>query len=538
MRNEEILRKEKEEKEKKRGGVPWPGGLKPDGAGALGISRAGPLSRLLSFLRGRGADGMGAITVRSTAQASSGGLASLMAGKLGVVVAGLVLVASGGSLLYNYLGGSADPGAAAPTASGRLGPMSSGIRIKGGGDGSLDYLSGANQGQVVWDAKKGEEGQAADSSGEEAKEEEAKEPDPSDLDKDAANNMAAQLAQQYADEAKRKAGLGGGFKLGGSAFGGGKSGSLANSSGFFGGKDGFGSLKSSLKLGKGGLGKGQASGPRFGRGAYTAMARGPARALRGSNVQRGQVMSSKAAKQLGFAAKTSATGAGTSNLTGARGYESTAFDQNKAIGGTDLAGNTLGGIGQGEGIPTGGAGITGTGGSTGGSGTQEIPCPSGWTRDSGGVCAPPTCPGAQIFVNGSCTDPVNKTPYQGQVDAAQGMGSNATMLIILGLAMIALGIYLISQAGATLGISGAIGIALVALGAALIAVAMMMFMMMKMMAGMIGSGFGQDDQQKIIESQAQKDPPPPPTVTIPSTGVGAQTEEERRQIRDGNQEAP
>lgn len=528
-----------EEEKRKGGGVPLISGLGQESSQLVGVSRGGLFSRFLSLLaRGRPIEGIGAVTVRTAAQASPGGLAALMTGRLGAALVGLLFLGSTGALLYNPMGGSAIRDQAGPAAQTEPGPVSSGIRIRDSGKGSLDYLSGANQGQVIWDPRREEgTGDSGEPGGEQSLEEAkgaAAPDDPFKLDKNAPNAMAADLAQRFANEAKNKAGLRSGFKFGSSSFGGGGAGSLANSSGFFGGKGGFGSLKSSPKLGKAaGVGKGKAAGPRFGRGAFTAMAKAPASLLRGTNVQRSQVMSGKAAKQLGFAAKTSAIGAGAGNPTAARGYEAAAFDQNKTTGGTDLGGNTLGDIGPGGGIPTGGGGIINPVGGTGTT-NPSIPCPGGWVRDSGGICMPPDCPPGQTWITQerACRNPVNRTPYQGLLDSSQSMISNGNMMLLIGAALIAAGIAALHSV-----LASWIGWALIIAGTALVAMGLMMFTMAKSMGSTIGRGFGQEDQQAIIDSQAQRNAPPPAPFTMPGTRIRESTNRTRREIAAGQDQS-
>lgn len=191
--------------------------------------------------------------------------------------------------------------------------------------------------------------------------------------------------------------------------------------------------------------------------------------LRGRSINTRRGASSKAMAQLKLARNMSHQGAASAADAAQRQYSTDAFEQGQTIGG-------------------GLAGIEG-----------------------GGVVVPPRA-GVSYGVNDVSPPPVgaagNVTPYQSQLDGAQGMGDSAASMKLMSIMLIAIGIALIA-AGASAG--PIIGPILIAIGTAVVAMGMMMMMMSQNMARSaknqgqnIEDQYGQTEQSEAVDNCADQ----------------------------------
>lgn len=431
--------KEKEE-EKKGGGVPWYAG---SGSGAPGLVGGQGIARVGGTMAARSGLLSRMAGVMANALGGPGTfLGGLFAGTLGkwLVLGGLM--AWGGLMLgaaAKLSGGWGAAGVAAPGLPSLAGAGSSGIVIDSPKDRSLGYLAGANKGEILWDQGKPVEKAEA----------------PKDA---AAPEEAPPLEEQAAPEAPA-------FEMPDVS-------ALQGAGGL--NRDGFvkklTSDTSQLRAGGAGMPQIKSAGgfelkktfsPRGApAGKLGGMSRAK-RALSASRLSNLRGRSSRAAGQLKLAKAMSAAGQTATTIGDAKTYSADAFDQGKSIGGNL-------------------AGIDGDG----------IVMPSG-----GG--APGLEPGVPDLPPGT-----NVTPYQGEMDAAKGMGNQAAALKTMGEMMLMIGASLVAMGLALMGnhTTFPIGWALLGAGLALIAMGMMMLGMSANMAQQ-----AQDQGKNIDEQYGQKD---------------------------------
>lgn len=440
--------KEKEE-EKKGAGAPWyagsgagaPGIVAGQAAGRVGASlamRSGMLSRLAAAMSGA----FGGPTTF---------LGGLFAGTFGrfLVGAGLAawaaLMLGAGAKLMGW--GDAPIQAATPSLAGIGG---SGIIVDAPKDRSLGYLSGANQGEILWDAAKpakAEEAKDAAAPEAEAPAEQAKAPETPAFEMP---DVSALTGGGLNREGFVKKMTGDVSQLNG----GGGAGRMKDASGF--------ALKKTFADAK--LQPSQ-------RGKLGGMSRAK-RALSASRLSNMRGRSSRAVGQLKLAKNMSAVGANATTASEARTFSADAFDQGKSIGG-ELAG-------------IGGDGIV-------------VPPGSG-VQDPG---VPDVGPGTNVTPYQGQIDNAKAMDN----NSAQ-MKQMAMMLMVIALALIAMGMYLISQDGCTMAIIGA---AVLAAGMAVMAMSMMMAKQAKAMADQaknqgknIDDQYGQKDQAAVVDECADQ----------------------------------
>ena len=435
--------KEKEE-EKKGAGAPWyagagsgaPGIVAGQAAGRVGASlamRSGLLSRLAAAVSGA----FGGPTTF---------LGGLFAGTFGrfLVAAGLAawgaLMLGAGAKLMGW--GDAPIQAATPSLAGIGG---SGIVVDSPKDRSLGYLSGANQGEILWDAAKpvkAEEPKDAAAPEAEAPAEEAKAPEtPAFEMPDVSKIMGGGLNRDgfvkklTGDVGQLHAGAGG-------------AGKIKDAGGF--------ALKKSFAP------------PAASRGNLGGMSRAK-RALSASRLSNMRGRASRAAGQLKLAKAMSTAGNNATTIGDARTYSADAFDQGKSIGG-DLAG--IGGDG--------------------------IVAPSGGgAPDMNG--APDLPPGQNITPYQNEMDQAKGMGNQSAALKKLGM-----MMLAIGAMLVATGLALMGNHT-----TFPIGWALLGAGMALIAMGMMMLGMSANMADQakdkgknVDEQYGQKDQGDIVDDCA------------------------------------
>jgi hypothetical protein len=95
----------------------------------------------------------------------------------------------------------------------------------------------------------------------------------------------------------------------------------------------------------------------------------------------------------------------------------------------------------------------------------------------------------------------NITPYQPQVDNAKQLTDTAKSLLIAGIALMAAGLGIMAASSWT-GVGAVIGAIILGIGVALMAVAMILHSQARQMGSQVGDGYGQKDQQHIIDRTA------------------------------------
>lgn len=448
----------KKEDEKKRGAA-WLSGAGPRGDLLLGGVRAGASSAARSGLLGSGRVAAALSDLFGGSGTFLGGLFASKAGAslvLGGMLAwgGVVLVA-GFSLLGRMGGGQQGAKGSAFT----LGMQGSGIIIDSPKNRSLNFLTKANQGELVWD-KDNPQPQASQETAKGSEKDSAQETESGQGEKNG-------LAQPQGDSPWPKsfgsqAGkVGSGkFSFQGQASGAGGASMLAG--GARGGTPGSVSGKVPPAMRAGG---GKLAAPPHGAKRHAS-----------SSISMGRGRSSRAMGQAKLARTMSGKGSTASGDASARQYAADAFDQTATRGG-------------------------------------QLDAPAGAGGENPGVVVPPGtgAPGGEVDNNlpppPDAPPPTNATPYQNQLDAAKGMGMQAAMLKMLSMMLILMGLGLIAAGIALLNnhTTFPIGIALICMGVALVAMGIMMMMMAQQMAaaaqGMgdqIKNQYGQDEQGKVV----------------------------------------
>ncbi|MFH1726768.1 MAG: hypothetical protein ABII00_19335 [Elusimicrobiota bacterium] len=469
----DIPELKKKEKERKGAGVPWYAG---SGAGVSGARVGG------SVAARSGLFGTGKIaTTLSNFFGPTSALGGLFASKLGPILVFGGLLGWGGLMALaglKLMGGGVAPAQVKVTAA-LPGVGSSGIIIDRARNKSLGLLTGANQGEIVWDKK---HPQAPKDSPKdepvEVEEEAPAEPEVPAFEMPDVSQVMGQRGLNREGFVKK-------LSKGTGQMGAGTGGRLKEGMSGFNLKKSFGSVKSNLKAPR----KLQA----FSRSKSSLGARKMS-TLRGR--------SSRAMGQLKLARRMSTSGAATAADGQAKQFSADAFEQGATIGGS------LDGVDQGSGIvmPPG----------------SGAPSPSG--SGSGTADEEPTVPEVGIGEN--------VTPYQDQLDSAQDMGNmaaglkkGAMAMIALGMALVAIGLIIMYSCGWT-GIGMKIGLALVMSGTMMLAMGAAMLAMAGKMAGQakdqgqqIEDEYGQEEQGDIVDEcsdQAVADGTAPANCT-PST---------------------
>jgi len=444
----EIPTLREKKKEKKGAGVPWYAGTGAGGPGAMvggGLARVGGgMAGQWGFLgSSRIAMALANVFGRSTM------IGGMFAGKMGgaMVLAGMV---GWGGLLT--LAGMKAGGFGLQTTSGRSGPLAlsgagrSGIVIDAPKDRSLDYLSHANTGEIVWDKENPMAPKDAPN-----EEEEVEAPEAAAEEEVPAFEMpdvSKLLGGKAGKEEKGK--LADGFtKELTSSMGGFSGGGPRMNSKNFNMKKKIGNTKAFSQKGKLAKFKKRKMQP----------ARGSMSKLRGK--------SDRAMGQLKLARHMSNAAIGAADQ-GAKGFSADAFEQGQTIGGE------LSGI-EGEGI--------------------VVP-PGNGAPDGLANGAPDVGPG------------MNATPYQGAADAAQTQSDSAQGMKATSLALIAAGTAMLlaaTKAGFPANIIlAAIGGALMAAGAMMAMMAGKMGDNAKKQGDYVEDNYGQEDQGQVIDECADQ----------------------------------
>ena len=443
----EIPTLREKKKEKKGAGVPWYAG---SGAGGPGAMMGGGLARVGGGMAGnwgllgsqRIAMALANVFGRSTL------LGGMFAGKLGASLVLGGMMAWGGLLAMAgmKLGGVGLQPTVRDGSLALSGAGGSGIVIDAPKDRSLDYLSHANQGEIVWDkenpnapkdAPKDEEVETPEGAAQE--EQPAFEmPDVSGL-MNGAGAEKGKLEDGFAkkltsDMSQLRGGGGGGPQLQSKNF----------------------NLKKSI-----------GNTPGFSQKGKLAQFKRKLSPARGAGMSTLKGKSDRAMGQLKLARTLSRTAIGAADQ-GAKAFSADAFDQGKTIGGE------LSGI-EGEGI--------------------VVP-PGNGAPDGIASGAPDVGTG------------VNATPYQGAADAAKSQSDSAQNMKATSIALIAAGTALLlaaTQAGFPLNIIlAAIGGALMAAGAMMAMMAGQMGDNAKKQGDTIEDSYGQKDQGQIVDECADQ----------------------------------
>jgi hypothetical protein len=395
--------------------------------------------------KGAGAALQGADDGQAVA-AVGGGLAALFTGKVAAVAVALGL---GGAGLVAY--GVMQQGRVQRT--GPKGPVldapDMGMHVSkrdSQGSKSLAYLARAGEGELKWDepaagAPKSEEGAAGQTA-------------------DAAAGSRGGLPEapdQFTKEGGRLENNLSGAKLSsqlGSGFG---------KNNIFGGKGSF-TLKPASELDRKNLA--DLSRAMSSAGGKSLALNRQKTTLLAKKIDTRGVSANKAMGQLKFSGRRSAAAAAAGSGEAGSAYASEAFEQNKA-----------------DGAP----------GGTIGDGVDSV--------DPMGGSAPDMTSGAGVSEGAPDVGPSeNATPYQPYVDNAQQLTGTAKMLLIAGLALILIGVALM-MAAAT-GVAALIAAILIGIGVGLCMTAMMMHQQARQMGDAVGNGYGQKEQQHIIDRQA------------------------------------
>ncbi|MFA6029551.1 MAG: hypothetical protein WC969_06845 [Elusimicrobiota bacterium] len=396
----------------------------------------------------RGSPSGSSAVAAAGARQAGGGLLAALSGK--VAVAALALGVGGAGLVgYGYL----SKGQASASKSPNLSPIASGMQIqKRNADGSrsLSYLADASKGEVKWDDPAmanaaGPKGGAAGADADAAKEGGA----------DAkAEGAMPDVGAMMAGAGAGAGGMGG---LSGAKLSQGTSGSSA-----FGSKSIFSGGSNSMRAPGAKPGAGQMALGRTATGNLS-MKRGGERASARALSTRG-AKSSRAMGQLKFSDRLSAQAKGAGGEQSSQ-YATDAFEQGKTQGGS-IDG-------------PGGAGMGDTPMVMGGGGESPSGSGSGYTQPD---------PGAGQ----------NVTPYQGMVDGAQGMSNIAIMLYLIAVVLLAIAYYIWGMVP----YGTAIAIVLIILALALIAMGVMMSDMAGNMGDTVSDAYGQKEQGEIIKDDA------------------------------------
>jgi hypothetical protein len=428
------------EKEKKGAGVILPGGV--PGAGALAAgANAGQAAGFMALFAGKA------------------GLAALA---LGVVGAGAIGVGLMG-------GGSGEKKASSP----RLDGLESNISVdrrNAVGSKSLSYMAKAGSGQLKWEDPNAPKPQAGA---------EPKSDAPADTaDGEGVDEAGAEGGEGEGEGGADKPRLSGGLSgaklsssLGGSgAFG--KNNIFSKGSGF--------NIKSSDLKAKSGIQGGASRLAAASKGNLSGKLRGKNSLLAGGR-STSRIKGNGALGQLKFAGTRSQAASKAGDTGAASTFAADAFDQQKTTGGQLETG--AGGIGDGLGTvdPSGGTAPDVTGGDTG--------CPEGWAAAEGGGCTAP-----------DITNGVDQTKYQGLLDGVLQMQKAAQQMMMIGIALIAIGVILVaSEFGA------AFGWGLIAAGAGMLLMAQMMNKQADQMADQIGSMYNQKKQADVLKARGEGD---------------------------------
>lgn len=419
----------KKEKERKKGGAAWSGAN--GGAGSFAGATGGTVARAAASAAIGAAEAGETGGLLATISEFLTGLTATLAGKLAVGAAAFLMMMGAGALAYSLLHGGANAGAG---GMGRpdLGGIASSLHVRSG-DGDMMGVNG--KGELAFGASKAPAAPTDATAGAKADDKAAPKAD----DKSAPNPADAQpyvrqdvLAHNLSGS-KLSSSLGGDFG-GKNIFAGGNSGyapkfnaGLSQLSGM-GGKPGV----------KGNLGSMAVKSTRS--------------SIAGMQMQRAR--SNQAIGQLKMARGMSTVGASAPTAEGAAAAANGAFDQQNPTGG-DL--NTIGGAGLGSG-PTNGA-------SSGSGAPDTTSMPN----------APGTPPGA-------ITDPGlqnNMNQIQSMAQQAGQLQKEGMMMIVAGVALIAVGIALMNTLW-----GAALGAALIGIGGMLVGMGFMMEQMASMMAQM------------------------------------------------------
>jgi len=388
---------------------------------------------------------------------AAGGILALMTGKAALAVVAVCVGAAG---LAGYaafkgrLGGA--PSAPKPV---NFAPIESSVHVrKPDNSRSLNYLADASKGEIQWDASvpKPEAKPVAAESGAETQ------------DAKSADAPADQAAEAKAAAGQAATAAGMGHDLTGAKLSQGVGGSNAfGSHSIFGGAGGKFALKQPQGAGalaRAGIGKTPSGKISSFRALKAASSRGMT--TKGVKAQR-------AMGQLKFADSRSRYGASNATQEGGHNYAASAFEQGKTQGG-ELNGPPGGpSIGENPVAPV-GAGAPDEN-------QTSSPCPADYVAVPGGGCQPPSVQGQNV------------TPYQGQVDTAKTMTTLALIFAVLGLALLAIGYANTPLPWAY---------ALIGVGIALLAVALIMALMAQSMGKSIGDQYGQKEQQNVIQQHS------------------------------------
>lgn len=446
----EIPTLKEKKKEKKGAGVPWyagsgaggPGGMIGGGVARVGGGMAGNWGLLGSQ---RIAMALANVFGRSTL------LGGMFAGKMGASLVLGGMVGWGGLLAMAgmKLGGFGTQTAAGNGSLALSGAGASGIVIDAPKDRSLDYLSHANQGEIVWDKENPMAPKDAPN------EEEVESPEAAAQEEQPAFEMpdvAGLMGGKGAEDAKGKLKDGFAKKL------------TSDMSQL---RGGGGAVNGQLQSKNFNLKKSIGNTPGFSQKGNLKKFDRKMTAARGKGMSTLKGKSDRAMGQLKLARTMSRTAIGAADQ-GAKAFSADAFDQGKTIGGE------LQGI-EGDGI---------------------IVPPGNGAPDGIASGAPDVGTG------------VNATPYQGAADAAKSQSDSAQNMKATSLALIAAGTALLlaaTQAGFPANIIlAAIGGALMAAGAMMAMMAGKMGDNAKKQGDTIEDSYGQKDQGKIVDECADQ----------------------------------
>lgn len=402
-----------------------------------------------------GVPGSGALAAGVNAGQATGFMA-LFAGKAGLAALALGVVGAGAIGVGLMGGGSGSPKPTAPQLDG----LSSNINVdqrNAHGSKSLSYMAKAGSGQLKWEDSNAPKPQAGTD-----KKSDAPADTPAEGEAVDESASGAEGGEGSGSEKPRMSGGLSGAKLssslgGSGAFG--KNNIFSKGSGF--------NMKSVDLKAKSGLEGGASRLASAGKGSLSGKMRGK-NSLMASGKNTARIKGNGALGQLKFAGTKSQAASKAGDSGAASTFAADAFDQQKTTGGNLETG--AGGIGDGVG-----------------------------TVNPAGGSAPDVTSGGGDYQPPAITNGQNVTPYQGMVDGANQMQSQSMMMMALGAALIVIGAILIANAPATFGITGWMGVLLIALGLAMIVMAQQMSSQAKQMGQMVDSMYGQKDQGTIIK---------------------------------------